>query len=88
MSEYPGYLVLEDGSRFPRPSLEADDHYSPAHTVAWYGAQALTREQAMWLASCADAFAYLVCNPTIARYKLPMIRRAILKEGATDDHAE
>lgn len=77
MNESPGWLELEDGSRFPRPSLESDETHSPANTVAWYGAQSLTREQAMWLASCADAFGYLVTNPTLARKKIAMIRRAI-----------
>lgn len=82
MSETPGYLTLEDGSRFPRPALESDEHHSPAHAVAWYGAQSLTREQALWLASCADAFGYLVSNPEQARRKVPMIRRALARESA------
>ena len=30
MSATPGYLKLEDGSRFPRPALESDEHHSPA----------------------------------------------------------
>ena len=82
MSKTPGYLTLEDGSRFPRPALESDEHHSPAHAVAWYGAQSLTREQALWLASCADAFGYLVSNPEQARRKVPMIRRALARESA------
>lgn len=76
----PRWLNLEDGSRFPRPILESDDYYGPAHMVIHKGAQALTREEAIWLASCASAFEYLVDNPSIARYKLPMIRRALMAE--------
>lgn len=77
----PGYLVLEDGSRFPRPALESDEHYSPAHAAAWYGTEKMSREDGMWLANCADAFGYLVTNPTIARKKIAMIRRALESEG-------
>lgn len=73
----PGYLVLEDGSRFPRPALESDEHHSPAHAVAWYGTEKMSRADGMWLAACADAFGYLVTNPTIARKKIAMIRRAL-----------
>lgn len=80
MSETPGYLKLEDGSQFPRPALESDGHHSPAHAVAWYGTQSLTREQGLWLAACADAFGYLVTNPTLARKKIAMIRRALAQE--------
>lgn len=77
----PGYLLLEDGTRFPRPALESDEHHSPANRVAWYGAESLTREQAMWLVACADAFGYLVTNPTLARKKIAMIRRALESGG-------
>lgn len=77
----PGYLVLEDDSRFPRPALDFDEHHSPAHRVAWYGVESLNQEQAMWLAACADAFGCLVENPTLARKKIAMIRRALESEG-------
>ena len=33
----PQYLVLEDGSMFPRPALESDEHHSPAHAIRWNG---------------------------------------------------
>lgn len=77
----PGYLRLEDGSTFPRPALEADEHHSPAHAVRWQGAIVLDRHDEMWLASCADAFGYLVENPTEARRKIAMIRRALAQES-------
>ena len=82
----PGYLVLEDGSRFPRPALESDEYHSPAHAVAWYGTEKLDRPDEMWLASCADAFGYLVTNPTLARKKIAMIRRA-LAQGPGDSES-
>lgn len=82
MNNHPGYLILEDGSRFPRPALESDDRHSPANAVAWYGHEKLSRGQALWLADCADAFGYLVCNPEVARRKIPMIRRALAKQSA------
>ena len=73
----PGHLHLEDGSTFPRPAMESDEHHSPANAIVWYGGARLSREQEVWLASCADAFGYLVMNPEIARRKIPMIRRAL-----------
>jgi len=79
--ETPGYLLLEDGSTFPRPAMESDEHHSPAHALNWYGAESLTREQGVWLASAADAYGYLIANPEIARKKIPMIRRALKNEG-------
>lgn len=82
--ETPVWLHLEDGSTFPRPALANDDFYSPAHKVAWHGHEKLTRGEALWLASIADAYAYLIGNPSIARKKLPMIRRAIEKERSDD----
>ena len=77
----PGMLVLEDGSRFPRPALESDEHHSPAHAVRWYGAEALDGEDQWWLVACADAFGDLIENPTEARRKIAMIRRAIAQES-------
>lgn len=77
----PGYVVLEDGSHFPVPALETDEYYSPQHQVSWYGVESLNRERANWLASVADAYGYLVCNPSIARKKIPMIRRAMEKRN-------
>lgn len=88
MSETPGYLKLEDGSQFPRPALESDGHHSPAHAVAWYGGKALDREQELWLAACADAFAYLVTNPTLARKKIAMIRRALTQRSGEQVHGD
>ena len=70
------YLKLADGTVFPRPPLESDDQ----HSAAWAAVHApgsLTREDMLWLASVADAYAYLVENPTYARSKIPMIRRAL-----------
>lgn len=75
--ETPGWLHLEDGSTFPRPPLGSDEYSSPAHKVAWQGHENPTREEAMWLASIADSYSYLVANPGIARKKIPMIRRAL-----------
>ncbi len=77
MPETPSYLHLEDGSTFPRPALDADEHHSPAHAIKWNGGGTLSREQETWLASCADAYGYLITNPEIARRKIPMIRRAL-----------
>lgn len=71
----PQYLVLEDGSMFPCPALESDEHHSPAHAIRWNGE--VSRSEGLWLAACADAFAYLVANPDAARRKIPMIRRAL-----------
>lgn len=78
--EVPAYLALEDGSQFPRPPLGNDEHYSPAHQIMWRGHETLTRSQAIWLASVADAYSYLICNPTIAKTKIPMTRRALTKK--------
>lgn len=80
MPETPKWLHLEDGSTFPRPAMQNDEHYSPAHKVAWQGHENLTRSEALWLASIADSYAYLIGNPEIARKKIPMIRRALAKE--------
>lgn len=77
----PGYLMLEDGSRFPRPALESDEHHSPTHAVAWYGTEKMDRPDGLWLAACAEAFGYLVTNPTLARKKIAMIRRALAHES-------
>ena len=78
--ELPAWLHLEDGSTFPRPAMESDLYRSPANVVAWQGHENLTRSESVWLASIADAYAYLIGNPEIARKKIPMIRRALAKE--------
>lgn len=82
----PGYLTLEDGSRFPRPALDSDEHHSPAHTLIHRGVEHLTREDIMWLAACADAYGYLTTTPAAGRTKLSMIRRA-LSDGGLNGHA-
>lgn len=81
----PGYLTLEDGSRFPRPALESDEYHSPAHAVACYGTEKMDRPDGMWLAACAEAFGYLVTNPTLARKKIAMIRRALAHQSSEQE---
>lgn len=76
------YLTLEDGSYFPRPAMDSDEHHSPAHAIRWNGE--VSREDGLWLAACADAFTYLVANPEIARRKIPMIRRAMAVPQPSD----
>lgn len=76
------YLKLADGTVFPRPPLESDDQHSAAW-AAVYAPGSLTREDMLWLASVAHAYTYLVENPTYARGKIPMIRRAL--DGASDE---
>lgn len=75
----PGYLQLSDGSTFPRPAMDGDEYHSPANAIKWQGGASLSRPQEVWLASCADAFAYLIANPTIARKKIPLIREALMR---------
>lgn len=79
----PRYLTLEDGSFFPRPAMDSDEHHSPAHAIRWHGE--VSRNEGLWLAACADAFAYLVANPEAARRKVPMIRRALARESTEQE---
>ena len=74
-AETPAWLKVENGTTWPRPSLESDEHFGPAHR-ATYSPDALTRGDLLYLASVAYAYGHLVTEPSAAK-QLPAVRRAL-----------
>lgn len=74
----PAWLRLPDGSTWPRPALEADEHTGPAWR-ARYAPDNLTRGDLLYLASVTDAYGALIDTPAHAR-NLPVIRQALRDE--------
>ena len=77
--ETPAWLH-PDGTTWPRPALESDEFYGPAHR-ATYSPSTLTQGDLTYLASVADAYGHLVTEPSAAKY-LPKLRALIAQEGA------
>lgn len=60
------YVVLSDGSRFPRPALESDEQ----NGLAWkmrYREGSLSRSDQLSIANIIDAYGYLVMGMTNER---------------------
>jgi len=83
--ETPAWIRLEGGARWPRPALESDAHYGPAHRAV-YSPDALTASDLAYLASVAHAYGHLVCDPRAAK-NLPSLRRALRDAEATKESA-
>lgn len=79
--ETPAWIRLEGGSTWPRPALERDEHYGPAHR-ATYSPDLLTRADLTYLASVANAYGHLLTEPSAAK-ALPALRRALRDEPTT-----
>lgn len=76
--ETPAWIRLDDRTTWPRPALESDEHYGPAHTALHFPGD-LTRGDLMYLASVAQAYGHLVATPSAAK-ALPTLRRALREE--------
>jgi len=62
----PRYLRLPDGSSWPRPDLETDDHVGISWKLRYAPAQ-LTNEDHLFLASIVDAYGHLLVETTAKR---------------------
>lgn len=79
--ETPAWVKLQGGATWPRPALDSDDHYGPAHRAV-YSPDSLTTGDLSYLASVAHAYGHLVCEPSAAK-SLPALRRALRDPEAT-----
>ena len=77
--ETPAWLH-PDGTTWPRPALERDEHFGPAWRAV-HAPNSVTQGDLMYLASVADAYEALVTEPSAAKY-LPKIRALLRREGA------
>ena len=77
--ETPAWLH-PDGTTWPRPALERDEHNSPAWRAV-HAPGSLTLGDLRYLASVADAYWHLVTEPSAAKY-LPKLRALLRQEGA------
>jgi hypothetical protein len=71
----PAWLKVDNGTTWPRPALEGDEFYGPAHR-AIYAPESLTAGDLAYLASVANAYGHLVTTPSAAK-SLPAVRRAL-----------
>ena len=77
--ETPAWLH-PDGTTWPRPALERDEHNGPAWR-ALHAPNSVTQGDLAYLASVADAYWHLVTEPSAAKY-LPKLRALLRQEGA------
>ena len=74
-------IKLSDGSSWPRPALETDEHYGVGHTLRY--ASDVTRQDLMAAAAICDAYGILVAESTQRQrdFVCREIRAALKSEG-------
>jgi hypothetical protein len=77
------FLTLTDDTIWPAPAGALDLAHSLRHPPRDSAIVTLTTEEALVAASILEAYAALCCDPPCAA-KLPMIRRALRKQGRSN----
>lgn len=79
----PLNLALPEGSNWPRPAMERDEHYGIGHRLRY--ASEITMGDRLIAASIIDAYGYLIFMPRRRRETvIREIRNALEREIADD----
>lgn len=79
-------VKVSDGSVWPRPALESDEHYGVGHRLRYTPVEDISRGDLLEAAAIVSAYEYLVGVSTQAKRDLVCreVRAALKKESDND----